>query len=112
MGCHANLDKIFKAAKLLRLFWSAIYFTELTAQTVYNFTRAPAMDDRNELAELEHRFEQLIQHFINLKQEVRLLRLREADLIEERAKLMHKNELARTRVEAMIARLKAMEQSS
>ena len=70
------------------------------------------MDDRNELAELEHRFEQLIQHFMNLQQEVRLLRLREADLIEERAKLMHKNELARTRVEAMISRLKAMEQNS
>ena len=46
-----------------------------------------------------------------LKEENRALRQRQDSLISERANLLQKNEQVRARVEAMIGRLKAMEQS-
>ncbi|MDH3716239.1 MAG: TIGR02449 family protein, partial [Gammaproteobacteria bacterium] len=46
-----------------------------------------------------------------LKAENDSLRAQQQVLTTERAKLIEKNELARTRVEAMITRLKAMEMS-
>ena len=45
-------------------------------------------------------------------EENRALRDQQANLIAERASLIEKSELARTRVEAMIGRLKAMEQGT
>ncbi|GAB6043261.1 TIGR02449 family protein [Endothiovibrio diazotrophicus] len=45
-----------------------------------------------------------------LNAENRSLRERQDALVAERAVLIEKNEMARTRVEAMINRLKAMEQ--
>ena len=44
-----------------------------------------------------------------VKEENRALKSRHDSLANERATLLHKNEQARTRVEAMIGRLKAME---
>lgn len=40
------------------------------------------------------------------------LRSRETQLNEERSNLLRKNDMARTKVESMISRLKAMEQDS
>jgi cell division protein ZapB len=48
----------------------------------------------------------IVQH---LKDENRALRARHESLAGERAALMHKNEQVRTRVEAMIGRLKTLE---
>ena len=45
-----------------------------------------------------------------LKSENQALSEQQSNLMSERASLMQKNDLARTRVEAMIMRLKSMEQ--
>lgn len=65
-----------------------------------------------ELKRLERRLEELIAVCRQLKEENRSLRQRQDTLMVERASLMQKNEQVRTRVEAMIGRLKTMEQGS
>ena len=59
---------------------------------------------------LEHQIDQLIYRCHQLEQEMQALRQQEANWRKERSRLVEKNELARTRVEAMIHRLKALEQ--
>lgn len=59
---------------------------------------------------LEHQIDQLIYRCNQLEQDCRTLRSQEAGWRRERAKLIEKNELARTRVESMITRLKSLEQ--
>ena len=56
--------------------------------------------------------QRLVQRLEQLKAENRLLRANEKSWREERAHLIEKNELARHKVEAMILRLKALEQDS
>lgn len=68
--------------------------------------------DEMELKHLERRVDELIQRLTALKSENHSLRESQTALIAERARLIEKTELARTRVEAMISRLKAMEQDS
>jgi cell division protein ZapB len=63
----------------------------------------------NELHSLEEKIEALIHQCHRLAAENQALRESQASLISERATLQEKNNLARTRIEAMIARLKAME---
>ena len=65
-----------------------------------------------ELKYLEKRLDELIAIIAQLKEENRALRQRQDALMTERAGLLHKNEQVRARVEAMIGRLKAMEQSA
>lgn len=65
-----------------------------------------------DLHALEVRVEELIRACSHLKAENRALRAREASLLTERASLIEKNDLARSRVEAMISRLKSLEASS
>jgi len=65
--------------------------------------------EKAELATLESRADQLIARFQTLSEENQALRDQQGHLISERAALIEKSELARSRVEAMIARLKAME---
>ena len=62
-----------------------------------------------DLAELERRVEVLLARVEHLAQENRSLRNRHESLMSERARLIDKTETARTRVEAMIMRLKTME---
>lgn len=62
-----------------------------------------------DLRKLEVRVEELIHACSYLKDENKSLRTRQDNLVAERAALIEKTELARTRVEAMITRLKAME---
>lgn len=71
---------------------------------------AQAMD--LELKRVERRLDELIAVCRQLKEENRSLRQRQENLMIERASLMQKNEQVRTRVEAMIGRLKAMEHGS
>jgi cell division protein ZapB len=47
-----------------------------------------------------------------LREENRSLRAQQDHLVAERARLIEHTELARTRVEAMVSRLKAMEHGS
>ncbi|MEG7522633.1 MAG: TIGR02449 family protein [Chromatiales bacterium] len=62
-----------------------------------------------DLRKLELQIEELIQACAYLKDENKSLRARQDSLVAERASLIEKTELARTRVEAMITRLKSME---
>jgi cell division protein ZapB len=62
-----------------------------------------------ELKRLDKRIEELIDTIQQLKEENRALRQRQELLSTERVSLLQRNEQVRTRVEAMIGRLKAME---
>jgi cell division protein ZapB len=62
-----------------------------------------------ELVRLGKRIDELLSMLEHLKDENRALRARHESLAGERAALMHKNEQVRTRVEAMIGRLKTLE---
>ena len=63
-----------------------------------------------ELKRLEKRLEELVVVCRQLQEENKSLRHRQESLMSERATLLHKNEQVRGRVEAMIGRLKGMEQ--
>ena len=58
---------------------------------------------------LESQIDELIRATQQLRDENQALRDQQANLMAERASLIEKSELARSRVESMIARLKAME---
>ena len=66
----------------------------------------------HELKRLEKRVDALVQVCDRLQDENRSLKQRQDVLTFERANLLQKNEQVRARVEAMIGRLKAMEQGS
>jgi len=61
------------------------------------------------LASFEAKLDHLLKLCERLKLENRHLREKETGWLRERARLVEKNELARTRVEAMISRLKNLE---
>ncbi len=65
-----------------------------------------------DLSALESKVDQLIETVNNLTVENEALRQQQGALAIERADLIEKTELARTRVEAMISRLKSMEARS
>ena len=66
----------------------------------------------HELKRLEKRVDALASVCDQLQDENRSLKQRQDVLTSERANLLQKNEQVRARVEAMIGRLKAMEQGS
>jgi len=79
------------------------------------FYIAPMADDENamfeqELKRLEQRVDALVEVCDQLQNENKSLKQRQDTLTAERATLLQKNEQVRARVEAMIGRLKAMEQ--
>ena len=63
----------------------------------------------NDLAALEKRVDQLLDLCKRLNEENGSLKATQEQLVAERATLVSKSEQARSRVEAMIARLKALE---
>ncbi len=65
-----------------------------------------------ELKKLETRVDDLLQVCGRLASENKSLLQQQETLVIERASLIEKNQLARTRIEAMIARLKSMESHS
>jgi cell division protein ZapB len=66
----------------------------------------------NDLRQLEQRIDQLIDTVGSLKNENISLRQQQEKLVAERSQLLDKTETARTRVEAMISRLRSLELSS
>jgi cell division protein ZapB len=66
----------------------------------------------SDLMQLESQIDALIDTVNQLKQENTSLRHQQDNLMSERAQLIEKTELARTRVEAMITRLRSLELSS
>lgn len=63
-----------------------------------------------EVQVLADKLDQLLERYSKLEQENQALRTRQENWNRERAQLVHKNDLAKTRVEAMIGRLRALEQ--
>lgn len=63
------------------------------------------------LSQLELRVEELLRTCASLRDENRSLHSRQETLVVERAELIEKTALARNRVEAMIDRLKALEEA-
>lgn len=63
----------------------------------------------SEFTLLESQLQQLISLCSQLRVENRSLLDQQSSLLEERARLIQKNELARAKVEQMIVRLKSME---
>ena len=68
-------------------------------------------NDNTDLAALEVRVDELIRTVSQLKTENSALRNQQENLVNERAVLIEKTEQARTRIESMISRLRAMAQS-
>ncbi len=69
-------------------------------------------DPSYELTALEAKLETLIAEFSQIKNENKSLKVKQDALVREKAKLLEKTNLAKTRIEAMITRLKAMEHDS
>ena len=65
-----------------------------------------------ELKDLEDKLDQLISQYQSVKNENSSLKTKQEVLVMEKTKLLEKTTQARTRVEAMITRLKEMEQGS
>ena len=63
----------------------------------------------NDLEALEEKVDELIALSEVLVEENQVLKAKQQSWTSERAKLVEKNELAKTRVESMIARLKALD---
>ncbi len=66
-------------------------------------------DPTTELESLEAKLDTLIAQYNLIKNENKSLKVKQDALVKEKAKLLEKTTLAKARVEAMIARLKAME---
>ncbi|HLT04714.1 MAG TPA: TIGR02449 family protein [Pseudomonas sp.] len=66
--------------------------------------------ENTELQRLAAKLDELLDHYQRLKAQNRLLLAHEKAWREERTQLIEKNEQARQKVEAMISRLKALEQ--
>lgn len=64
------------------------------------------------LLDIESKLDELIGRCTSLEKENARLKAREETWQQERTRLVEKNEIARSRVEAMIARLKGMGQES
>ncbi len=69
-------------------------------------------DTSTELKDLEEKLDALIGKYNLIKSENSSLKTRQDSLVKEKAKLLEKTSIARTRVEAMISRLKSMEHGS
>lgn len=68
------------------------------------------MTEPYQLQQLEQRIEELVTISARLQRENNAMQVREHKLMEERADLLRKNDIAKSKVEAIISRLKSLEQ--
>ncbi|WP_018402684.1 TIGR02449 family protein [Marinobacter gelidimuriae] len=66
--------------------------------------------EQPEVQVLADKLDQLLERYGKLELENQALKSRQEDWIRERAQLVHKNDLSKTKLEAMIGRLRALEQ--
>lgn len=83
----------------------------ISAHTISRMSKKVEQNPTAELASLETQLAELLRLCERLKSENHSLRDQQDLLSSERAALIEKNEMARSRVEAMITRLKGMESS-
>lgn len=92
-----------------------MYFYPIRLVELYLKQKA-VMENSNqtqiEIEKLESQVDVLIRLVQQLKEENSSLRSQQTTLQHERSKLIEKNEAAKTRVEAMISRLKALESNA
>ncbi|MDX1450913.1 MAG: TIGR02449 family protein [Oleiphilaceae bacterium] len=67
--------------------------------------------NKNRLSQFSDKVDQLLAYCHKLEADNAALRELQEDWQNERARLLQKNDLARNKIEAMIGRLKALEQS-
>ncbi|HET8800833.1 MAG TPA: TIGR02449 family protein [Marinobacter sp.] len=65
--------------------------------------------EQSEVKALADKLDRLITHCQKLERDNATLRALQDDWNRERAQLMHKNDLAKNKIEAMIGRLRALE---
>jgi cell division protein ZapB len=65
-----------------------------------------------EFKDLEDKLDRLVDKYLDVKNENSTLKAKQEALAQEKAQLLEKTTQAKSRVEAMITRLKAMEQGS
>lgn len=75
-----------------------------------NSNSAPK-DASHQLSDIQLKIDELMDVLAKLKDENRSLRQQQSQLMSERAGLIEKNDMARSRVEAIISRLKSLEGS-
>ncbi|MEY4769015.1 MAG: hypothetical protein RL637_1654 [Pseudomonadota bacterium] len=66
----------------------------------------------DEYQALEQQLNELLKHYQLLKTENQSLKIKQESLVKERAQLLAKTALAKTKIETMINRLKTMEEGS
>ena len=89
-----------------------IWINSLTATgTLFNHmtTKDTETIQPMDIQDLENKLDDLIVLYKEVKDENHSLKTKQEELVREKAKLIEKTSLARTRVEAMITRLKSME---
>jgi cell division protein ZapB len=91
--------------------FAAARVDRLTAPA-YSFIMVQGNDMLTELREIGGQLDRLLELCQRLAEENRSLRVSQEQLSAERANLMAKNEQARSRVEAMIARLRSLENNA
>jgi|JFJP01.1.fsa_nt_gi cell division protein ZapB len=72
----------------------------------------PNLKPISEYNELETQLNELLKRYDSLKTENQLLKVKQESLVKDKANLLAKTTLAKSKVEAMITRLKAMEEGS
>lgn len=94
------------------LYIHAVIDSQQSPDYIHSMTDNINATFEHELKRLEKRVDALVRVCDQLQDENRSLKQRQDVLTSERAHLLQKNEQVRARVEAMIGRLKAMEQGS
>jgi cell division protein ZapB len=79
------------------------------ASNIFVMSDASKNNFESELKRLEKTVDELVAVVAQLREENRSLRQRQESLSSDRSSLLQKNEQVRTRVEAMIGRLKMLE---
>ncbi len=72
----------------------------------------PSLPQPLELKDLEDKLDEFIEQYHAVRTENDSLKTKQDALMREKVQLLEKTTLARTRIEAMITRLKEMEQGS
>lgn len=97
-------------ATLIRSYWRLILSRRVSILIAMAENKNTSFE--HELRRLEKRVDALVRVCDQLQDENKSLKQRQDLLTAERANLLQKNEQVRARVEAMIGRLKAMEQGT
>lgn len=77
--------------------------------SLYSTEDVSAEENPLEIKDLEEKIDELIQLCDEFEKKQALLEADRSNLMEERTRLLEKNEMAKSKVEAMIMRLKALE---